>query len=275
MNTNIIYNQDCVAGMLALPPKSVDIVVTSPPYNLGIEYGTYKDDKPRKEYLEWLGTVFHAVNHCLKDGGHFWMNVGYSNKDPWVAMDVANVARDTFVLQNSFMWVKSIYVNGKTSGHFKPITSNRFVSPTWEHFFHFTKTGDVPMTRLAVGVPYEYFEENLRNDKTKDSKPNLRCKGNTWFIPYDTIQNKQKHRGNHPATYPVALVEEAIKVSGLESGVLVDPFMGSGTSAVAALKCGLDYIGYDVDKSYIEFAEDRIADWKSANTFPPNLFDNQ
>ena len=274
MTTNVIYNQDCVTGMLALPANSVDIVVTSPPYNLGIEYGTYKDDKPRNEYLEWLGTVFAAVNHCLKDGGHFWMNMGYSNKDPWVAMDVANVARDMFVLQNSFMWVKSIYVNGKTSGHFKPITSNRFVSPTWEHLFHFTKTGDIPMDRLAVGVPYEYFEENLRNDKTKDIKQNLRCKGNTWFIPYDTIQNKQKHRGNHPATYPVALVEEAIKVSGIKSGILVDPFMGSGTSAVAALKCGLDYVGYDIDASYIEFAEDRINDWKAANTLPSNLFDN-
>lgn len=267
MPFNKIHNQDCVSGMLALPEKSVDIVVTSPPYNLGIDYGTYRDDKPRQEYLNWLGEVFSAVNHCLKDDGHFWLNVGYSNKDPWVAMDVANVARDNFVLQNSFMWVKSIYVNGKTSGHFKPINSKRYVTPTWEHFFHFTKTGDVNMDRLAVGVPYEYYEENKRNDKTNDTKPNLRCKGNTWFIPYDTIQNKEKHRGNHPATYPVALVEEAIKVSGLKSGVLVDPFMGSGSSAIAALNCGLDYIGYDIDKDYIAFAEDRIAEHSGNGLF--------
>ena len=158
------------------------------------------------------------------------------------------------------MWVKSIYVNGKTSGHFKPINSKRYISPTWEHLFHFTKNGTVEMNRLGVGVPYEWFEANLRNPKTAATKPNLRCKGNTWFIPYDTISNKAKHRGNHPATYPVALVEDAIKVSGITSGVLLDPFMGSGTSAVAAVKCGLEYIGFDIDKNYIQFAEDRIID---------------
>ena len=75
-----------------------------------------------------------------------------------------------------------------------------------------------------------------------------------------TIANREKHRGSHPATYPVALIEQCIKFSSLESGVLVDPFMGSGTSAVAAVKCGLDYIGFDIDKDYKQFAEDRIAD---------------
>ena len=61
MKTNIIHLQDCIEGMLALPEKSVDIVTTSPPYNLGIAYGTYKDNKPRQEYLEWLDKVFKAV----------------------------------------------------------------------------------------------------------------------------------------------------------------------------------------------------------------------
>ena len=256
---NNIHGQDCVQGMLALPPESVDIVVTSPPYNLGIDYSTYRDNKPRKEYLAWLSEVFVAAKHCLKDNGHFWLNMGYSNADPWVAMDVASVARDHFVLQNSVMWVKSIYVNGKTSGHFKPINSKRYLSPTWEHFFHFTKAGDVAMDRLAVGVPYEWYEANLRNGKTAETKPNIRCKGNTWFVPYDTISNKAKHRGNHPATFPVALVEQAIKVSGVTSGVLLDPFMGSGTSAIAAMNCGLDWVGFDIDADYRAFAQDRIA----------------
>jgi len=264
---NIIHLKDCIQGMNSLPAQSIDIVVTSPPYNLGIEYGTYKDDKPRQEYLKWLKDVFQAVKHCLKDNGHFWLNVGYSNADPWVAMDVAQVARDCFILQNNIMWVKSIYVNGKTSGHFKPINSKRYVSPTWEHLFHFTKNGTVELDRLAVGVPYEWYEANLRNPKTKQTKPNIRCKGNTWFIPYDTISNKAKHRGNHPATYPVSLVEECIKISRLSKGLLLDPFMGSGTSAIAAIRQGLDYIGFDIDQNYIDFAEDRISEEKKNSLF--------
>lgn len=304
MNLNVINLQDCVSGMLALPANSVDIVTTSPPYNLGIAYGTYKDNKPRQEYLAWLGEVFKAVKHCLKEDGHFWLNVGYSNVDPWVGMDVAQVAREHFVLQNNFTWVKSITIDDVTTGHFKPINSNRFANPTWEHLFHFTKTGAVPCDKLAIGVPYMWdcnldttgrlkgrlakkmgfenikdFNKNATDKqraefdaevaaKVAKQKPKAdsRCRGNSWFVPYDTIANREKHRGSHPATFPVALIENCIKFSGITSGVLVDPFMGSGTSAIAALNCDLDYIGFDIDQDYINFAKDRIAEHE-LNTF--------
>lgn len=304
MQTNVIHLQDCVAGMLALPAKSVDIVTTSPPYNLGIAYGTYRDNKPRQEYLTWLSEVFRAVKHCLKDNGHFWLNVGYSNIDPWVGMDVAQVAREHFVLQNNFNWVKSITIDDVTTGHFKPINSERFANPTWEHLFHFTKTGEVPCDKLAVGVPYMWdcnidntgrikgrlakrlgyanikdFNQRATDDdrvkfeaelavKLANQKPKAetRCRGNSWFVPYDTIANREKHRGSHPATFPVALIENCIRFSGVTQGVLVDPFMGSGTSAIAAVNCGIDYIGYDIDQDYKNFAEDRIAEHE-LNTF--------
>lgn len=295
---NQIFLQDCIEGMNSLSAKSIDICVTSPPYNLGIDYGTYSDNKPRQEYLEWLDTVFQAVKHCLSDNGHFWLNVGYSNIDPWVGMDVAQIARRHFVLQNNFIWVKSISIGDITSGHFKPINSERFANPTWEHLFHFTKNGSLSCNKLAVGVPY-MFDCNIDNsgrmrgrlakkagfknvkefnaratlqqrqeletaldEKLANQKPkaNRRCRGNSWFVPYDTIANREKHRGSHPATYPVALVEQCIKFSGINSGILIDPFMGSGTSAIAALNQGLNYIGYDIDADYRQFALDRIAD---------------
>jgi site-specific DNA-methyltransferase (adenine-specific) len=287
--------------MLALPAKSVDIVSTSPPYNLGIAYNTYRDNKPRQEYLSWLDRVFAAVKHCLKDEGHFWLNVGYSNVDPWVGMDVAQVARNHFVLQNNFVWVKSIAINDVTTGHFKPINSDRFANPTWEHLFHFTKTGTVPCDKLAVGVPYmwdcnidntgrlrgraakklgyknikDFNDRATAEDKKKfehelsvklarqKPKAQSRCRGNSWFVPYDTIANREKHRGSHPATFPVALIEQCINFSGIKSGVLVDPFMGSGTSALAAVNCSIDYIGFDIDQDYINFAQDRIQEHKS------------
>lgn len=298
MKKNVIHLQDCVEGMLQLPEGSVDIVATSPPYNLDIKYGKYKDDMPRDSYLKWIRDVFTAVKHCLKEDGHFFLNMGYSNVDPWVGMDVANVARDLFVLQNNFTWIKSISIDDVTKGHFKPINSERFSNPTWEHLFHFTKTGKVKCDKLAVGVPFmwdcnidtnsrikgklakKYGYDNIKhfNEKATDihkekleaeyaeriknkkPRPNKRCRGNSWFVPYDTITNREEYRGNHPATYPVALIENCIKFSGLTSGVLVDPFMGSGTSAVAAVNLELDYIGFDIDEDYIKFAEDRIKD---------------
>ena len=296
MQTNIIHVQDCVDGMRSLPANSIDIVATSPPYNLGIQYGSYQDDKPRQEYLLWLDSVFQSVKHCLKDDGHFWLNVGYSNLDPWVGMDVAQVARKHFALQNSFVWVKSITIDDITTGHFKPINSDRFANPTWEHMFHFTKTGSVKCDRLSIGVPYmwecnldqsgrtkgriakRYGFANIKDfnknadaatklkvenefaEKMKKAKPRpeKRCRGNSWFVPYDTIKNRDKHRGSHPATFPISLIENCIQFSGLKSGILVDPFMGSGTSAIAALKQGLQYIGFDIDQNYTKFAIDRI-----------------
>lgn len=260
MQTNVIYNQDCLEGMSALPKGSVDVVITSPPYNLNIQYGLYKDNLPKERYTAWLHDVFGAIKQCLSDNGHFFLNVGYSNVDPWVGMDIAQVARQYFELQNNITWVKSIYVDGKTSGHFKPINSKRFINTTWEHVFHFTKNGNVEVDRLAVGVPYEWKSNIERFNQAGDK----RCKGNTWFIPYDTISNRKKHRGSHPATFPVALVEECILLSGVKDGIVLDPFMGSGTTAIAAIKQNQKYIGFDIDKDYTEFAEDRIADETAA-----------
>jgi len=300
MITNTIHLSDCVKGMSALPKGSVDMVVTSPPYNLGIKYSTYEDNKSRQDYLAWMGEVFVAIKHCLKDDGHFFLNMGYSNIDPWVGMDVAQVARNNFVLQNHINWVKSIHVNDKTSGHFKPINSQRYMCPTWEHLFHFTKDGNVNIDRLSVGVEYEYYEANIRSKKAtklrklikesnwvlsltetiideqnvskiknelkleeenlaKKDKPNLRDKGNCWYIPYETINSKEL-KGKHPAIFPVKLVEECIKVSGIKSGIVLDPFMGTGTTAIAALNQGCEYLGFDVDNDYIAFANRRIND---------------
>lgn len=252
-----IYLIDCLKGMEDLSEKSIDVIVTSPPYNLNINYGKYKDNKPRTEYLNWLESVFVACKRVLKDEGHLFVNIGYSNVDPWVGMDVANRIRNHFVLQNSIAWVKSIHVGDKTSGHFKPINSQRFITPTWENLFHFTKSGSVVVNRLGVGVPYEYYKENLRNGKTASTKPNLRCKGNTWFIPYETVNSKEI-KGKHPAVFPVQLVSDCIKLSGVKEGIVLDPFMGTGTTAVAAIKNQLFYIGYEIDSDYQKFAIQRI-----------------
>lgn len=257
MQTNVFHLQDCIEGMMSLPEKSIDTVVTSPPYNLNIKYSKYKDMKPRDQYLSWLHDVFVGVDHCLKDDGHFFLNVGYSNVDPWVGMDVANVARDIFVLQNNIAWVKSIHVNDKTTGHFKPINSKRFTCPTWEYLFHFTKSGKVDIDKLAVGVPYEYYDGNIRGNNTKETKPNLRDKGNSWFIPYKTINSKDL-KGNHPATFPEKLVEDCLKLTGIQNGVVLDPFMGTGTTAVAAAKNDWDFIGYDIDEEYVDFSKKRL-----------------
>lgn len=299
MDLNVIHNTDCLEGMKSLPDKSIDIIVTSPPYNLGINYNSYQDTKSQDEYLNWLGLVFTETKRILKDEGHLWVNMGYSNINPWAGMDVANELRKLFVLQNNFIWVKSISIDDVTTGHFKPINSERFANATWEHIFHFTKTGDIKCNRLSIGVPYMDkanindresrkrgklakklgyknildFNKNASEEdrltletelskKVTAPKPSVRCRGNSWFIPYETIKYTDEERGSHPATFPVKLVDNCIKFSGA-NGILLDPFMGTGTSAIAALQNKLYYIGYEVDEKYLSFAKDRIKDFSS------------
>jgi len=230
-----------------------DIVVTSPPYNLNIKYENYKDD--RDDYLSWLHSVFTKIHGVLKKEGSFFLNVGCTSVSPWVFMDVANQARDIFQLQNDIIWVKSISINDTTHGHFKPINSNRFLNHTYEHLFHFTKTGNVPIHRNAIGVPY-VDKSNIK--RWKHNKNDKRCRGNCWFIPYKTIRSKLE-KGTHPAIFPVELAEMCIKLHGYNKDTQVyDPFSGSGSTMLAAKRLGVNAIGTDIDKNYVEYSRTRL-----------------
>lgn len=323
--------QDCIEWMNAQPEQSIDCIITSPPYNLDIKYGSYQDDLPRESYLKWLFDVSVASKRVLKDNGHLFLNVGYSNVDPWVAMDVAQVFRKTYVLQNNITWVKHIALNDQGFGQYKPIAGKRFASATTESIFHFTKDGNVEVDRLAIGQRnksenYKYpelYSENRHiattrrkvsrrlgftnyteftknsNDEQKEKFEKLlkesieknpydpdkkKCIGNAWFIPYTPTSRLAKQvgtkndtgtregsRGGHPATFPEQLPDMCIKFSGIPKGSKVyDPFNGTGTTILAAIKNDMHGIGTDIDQSYIDFSTLRI---KSYIGLPDNLFE--
>src|ERR1700761_4357828 len=134
---------DCLLGLAELPADSVDVCVTSPPYNIGVAYRTYRDRMPRAAYLDWLGEVGRAIHRVLKPAGSFFLNVGSIGSDPWIASEAGRAMGEAFVLQNHIVWVKSLSIGGDTIGHFKPISSPRFLNHNHEAIFHFTKTGAV------------------------------------------------------------------------------------------------------------------------------------
>jgi site-specific DNA-methyltransferase (adenine-specific) len=260
-----LLHGDVLLMLKTLPDKSFDCIVTSPPYNIGKNYGNLVNDKkPMNEYLIWIKDIFHECKRVLKDDGSLFINLGYSNQYPWIAMDVAQKLREDYVLQNQIIWVKNISIKNDSYGHFKPINSNRYLNNTNEMIYHFTKTGDVPVERLAIGVPYVY-KCNLKSRKDKEKvKPDLRCRGNTWFIPYETIQNNKTERGGHPASYPVELAETCIKLClGDKKGNVLDPFIGTGTTLVAAKKLGLEGVGIDINQNFLKFSEERLKDTSS------------
>lgn len=104
------FHGDALDILGRLPASSVDAVITSPPYNLGIRYRSYDDGLPRAEYLAWTGAWIEAVKRVLRAKGSLFLNVGAKPKDPWTALDVAQAVRPHLELQNILHWVKSIAI---------------------------------------------------------------------------------------------------------------------------------------------------------------------
>lgn len=248
-----IRQGDCVEQLRTLGDGAVDVVVTSPPYNVGIAYKSYKDRRPRASYLAWLNGIGRELARVLAPDGSFFLNVGSTNTDPWIAMDVAGAFRDMFTLQNHIVWIKSVSIGEDTVGHFKPITSRRFVNNNHEAVFHFTRTGAVAIDRLAIGVPYKDKTNIARWKRGSD----LRCAGNTWFIPYDTVRSRAQ-KFDHPAGFPVGLPERCIRLHGVENARVLDPFLGAGTTLVAAERLGCEGIGFEIDRDYARTAVERL-----------------
>jgi site-specific DNA-methyltransferase (adenine-specific) len=256
-----LRNGDVIAELKGLPDKTFKCIVTSPPYNIGKNYGAdVNDKKPANEYLDWMRDVFAECRRVLTDDGSLFINVGYTSAMPWIAMDVANVVRPFMTLQNQVSWVKNISIGDTSHGQFKPVNSPRFLSVTNEMLFHFTKTGNVPIHRLEIGVPFMHKSNLKSRGAEKKEKPDKRCRGNSWFVPYETIQNNQKERGGHPASFPVGLAEMCITLAiGQEKEALVlDPFLGTGTTLVAAKKLGLSGTGIDINKEFLDYARTRL-----------------
>lgn len=266
---NKIYKIDCLKGMKMLNSQSVDVIVTSPPYNIGISYNVYDDKRPRDDYLNWIEKVAYECKRVLKEDGSFFLNVGGTLSDPWISLDIAQRLRNIFKLQNMIHWINSIaipkedvgnypVIKGDIAvGHYKPINSQRYHHDCHEFIYHFTKNGKIPLNKLAIGVTYQ---DKSNINRWKSAKSDLRDRGNTWFIPYVTISKSRPH----PTVFPVKLPEMCIKDHGIDRVELVlDPFMGIGTTAIACIRLGVNFIGFEIDPKYIKVANENVKNEKT------------
>lgn len=263
VTTPAVWHGDCLDLMSRrLRNKSVNIVATSPPYNIGVKYDRYGDNRPDEEYLSWLCDVFAEVDRVLTDDGSFFLNVGSTPKRPFLAMQVAAVAATYFQLQNRIIWVKSIAINDHTHGHYQPINSERFLHHNFEEVFHFSKTGAVALDRLANGVPYT---EERALTRWKSAAGGLHCRGDVWFVPYPTSRGPKFH----PATFPPDLIEMCIRLHGFDKDTLfLDPFAGIGTSLQACQRVGIRGVGIEISEKYVEEAQRRLCSLDNETSQP-------
>jgi len=260
MELNHVYCTDCITGMQQLEKKSVDVIVTSPPYNIGVKYNVYDDNLNIWDYLSNINLMFMMAEKVLKDNGSFFFNIGFTSKNPLFPFQIVQTCYPRFKIQNTIMWVKSIallkedIINKNVTGdavigHYKPINSDRYHHNCFEYIFHLTKSGDVKLNKKATGVPYT-DKSNINRFNQESDKHD---RGNVWFIPYETKQKSDAH----PSQFPIKLAEMCILDHGT-GGVVLDPYVGVGNSMLAAKKLGCKYIGFDIDNAYVEIANQRL-----------------
>ena len=250
----MLIHGDCTKYLSDIEDESIDITITSPPYNIGIDYKGYEDKKEDEDYLNLISDVLSILYKKTVNDGSIFLNVAGSPSNKMLPHRIIAECLNKWQLQNEIVWIKSIVIDRyNIRGNFKPINSNRFLSNMHEYIFHLTKDKNNEINKKAIGVPLKDMK-NIKNRINKND--GIRDRGTTWFIGYDSIPTKS----GHPAKFPERLVEMCMLFHGLDKITTVcDPFTGSGTTGVVAGKFGKEFIGIELSEEYYNLARNNIA----------------
>lgn len=251
----MIIQQDCQEWMKNQPDDSIDIIVSSPPYNINIKYNTYTDRKDN--YVQWMHQVWREATRILKPTGHLFLNIQPTRDNPLMPYEV--VSGIDWQIQNTFIWNKCVEIDGYVRGQGTVVKSEKYLPNGWEFVFHLTEKGSTRISQERSGVPYQpaWAEANY-----KSTGRTIRPTVNSWFIPYETNgakSNKTMANGKkHPAIYPRDLVRKCLKVADAQPGQTVyDPFGGTGTTYIVAQEFACNAITTEIDPDYVKFIKEK------------------
>jgi len=222
---NIIYNEDCLKTMSRMPDNYIDVIITSPPYNLGKYHHTgnkntnsYSDNMNEEEYQDWQLQVLNECYRVLKKDGYMFYNHKNRIKNGTQITPYSWILKSLFNIKQEIIWINR-------SQNFDKI---RFY-PWTERIYWLTKN---PKTKIfnSLNKP-DYFD-------WKEWKP---------------VGTK----GSHKRAFPVKMVEDLLSVC-LNAKIVYDPFMGSGTTALACINLGKQYIGSEIEKEYVDLSRKNI-----------------
>jgi site-specific DNA-methyltransferase (adenine-specific) len=226
--------------MLELANDSVHLTVTSPPYNVGMAYETKTE---LRVYLNFIEKVFSEIRRVTVPGGRVVINIANTGRNPYIPLTTyyTNIMESLgFLHRGIIVWSKGASAGKKTSWGSWCSASNPSLRDVNEFILCFSKDS---MSRDGEG----------ESDLTRDE---FMCyTESVWSI------SAESRKFGHPAPYPVELPLRAIKLYSFRNDVVLDPFMGSGTTAVAALKSGRHYAGYELNPEYIQIANKRIQEF--------------
>lgn len=239
---NKIICGDSLKILKEIPDNTVDIVITSPPYNFGIDYGDYSDKKGWDEYFEKMNKIIFELYRVLKFGGRIVWNIQplYNEYIPSHHIFSSLFLKNNFIWRNEILWEKNNYNAKYTSWGSWLSASSPYLKYTWEFIEVFSK-GDVKKER-------EGFKSDITPEEFK-----------SWVIGKWSIAPERRMKSfNHDAMFPEKLVERSLKLFSFPNDIVLDPFNGAGTTTKVADEFKRRYIGIDISKEYCNIAKDRL-----------------
>jgi adenine-specific DNA-methyltransferase len=254
-----IFEVDCVEALQMLDQALFPLVVTSPPYNIG---KAYEKPLPMRDYLSWCESWLKGLHSvCLPDSA-FWLNLGYVPLDgvgKAIPLPYLLWERSPFFLIQEVVWN---YGAGVASRH--------SFSPRNEKFLWYVKDPSNYYFDLdAVRDPDVKYPNQKKNGKLK-CNPLGKNPTDVWAFPKVTsgANRSSKERTKHPAQFPLAVIERIILATSRPGDVILDPFMGSGTVAEAAVRHGRRAVGFEIEPDYIDIAGERLDRLAAAPRLP-------
>ena len=223
-----------------LPNNSIHLMVTSPPYNVGKEYD---EDLTLKDYMEFLKKVFKEVHRVLVPGGRVCINIANLGRKPYIPLHafIVKCMLDLgFLMRGEIIWDKASSASTSTAWGSWLSASNPTLRDTHEYILVFSKGA--------------FKRENTNKKKNTISKEEfLELTKSVWAFPAESAR-----KIGHPAPFPMELPYRLIQLYTYEGETVLDPFIGSGQTAIAAIKTNRHYVGYDIEEKYVKLAERRI-----------------
>jgi len=237
-------------NMKEIPDNSLHLMVTSPPYNVAKEYD---EDLSLKEYLQLLRNVFSETYRVLVHGGRACVNVANLGRKPYIPLSdyVSHIMIEIgFKMRGEIIWAKGAGAGISMAWGSWQSASNPVLRDTHEYILVFSKGA------------FDRKKGNGENTITKEQFME-------WTKSVWTMNPESAKKVKHPAPFPVELPYRLTQLYTFKEDIVLDPFMGSGSTAIAALKSKRKYVGYDVDPEYIKIAERRIASFKRQTKLSP------
>lgn len=262
---------DSKITLQAMPAECVHLAITSPPYNVGLQYDSHNDKMPYEEYLQWLMPFWKELQRVLVPGGRFALNIAPTSIKDFkpIHYDMAAQLRGLgFIMRTEILWYKQTMRRRTAWGSFRR-PSNPHIIPSWEYVLVFSKgSWDLPGNKADADITSEEFIKFSDGfwqipPETRGRQPFLeslyppRRKGRD--APEVATQQIAKKDEGHPAPFTEELIYRLIKFYSFRDNVVLDPFGGIGTVATVAERTGRHYVHLDLSPKYCAISAQRVA----------------